>query len=152
MKYQKSVNLLDDTPNQPFKFRTKSWVEINDDSRGIYNTYSQIKFETSMSKSSWCDCSDAYILVSGPVPNIRIATVANNGKNITIKNCTDYMTEIHNTQINNAKDIDVVMQIYNLIENSNNFSKTSGSLWQYYRNEPFLDAQNWRYCWFSCCQ
>ena len=52
MKYQKSINLLDDTPNQPFKFRTKSWVEINDDSRGIYNTYSQIKFETSLSKSS----------------------------------------------------------------------------------------------------
>ena len=78
--------------------------------------------------------------------------VANNRKNITIKNCTDYMTEIHNTQTNNAKDIDVVMQIYNLIENSNNFSKTSGSLWQYYRNEPFLDAQNRRYSWFSCCQ
>ena len=89
--------------------------------------------------------------MSEPVPNTRIAAVANNRRNITIKNCTDCITEIHDTQINNAKNIDVAMQIYNLIENSNNYSKTSGSLWQYYRDEPFLDAQNWRYCWFSCC-
>ena len=63
MEYQK-INLLDNTPNQPTKFRTKNWVEINDDSRGTYNTNSQIKFKTSMLRSSLCDCSDAYILVS----------------------------------------------------------------------------------------
>ena len=42
MEYQK-INLLENTPNQPTKFRTKNWVEINDDSRGTYNTNSQIK-------------------------------------------------------------------------------------------------------------
>ena len=67
MEYQKKINLLDNTPNQPIKFRTKNWVEINDDSREIHNTNSQIKFKTSMSRSSLCDYSDAYIPVSGTI-------------------------------------------------------------------------------------
>ena len=53
--------------------------------------------------------------------------------------CTDCMSEINNTQIDNAKGIDVVMPMYKLIEYSNNYSKTSGSLWQYYRDEPALN-------------
>ena len=48
MEYQKTINLLDNTPNQPSKFRPKNWVEINDDSRGTYNSNSQIKFKTSI--------------------------------------------------------------------------------------------------------
>ena len=44
MEYQKIRNLLDDTPNQPTKFRTKKWFEINDE--GTYNNNSQIKFKT----------------------------------------------------------------------------------------------------------
>ena len=67
MEYQKKIILLDNTPNQPIKFRTKNWVEINDDSREIHNTNSQIKFKTSMSRSSLCDYSDAYIPVSGTI-------------------------------------------------------------------------------------
>ena len=63
MEYEKIINLLDNTSNQPSKFRTKNWVEIIDDSGGMYNTNSQIKFKTSMLKTSLCDCSDAYILV-----------------------------------------------------------------------------------------
>ena len=51
MEYQKLTNLLDITPNQPTKFRTKNWLEINDDSREMYNTNSQIKFKTSMLRS-----------------------------------------------------------------------------------------------------
>ena len=77
MEYQKIINLLVNTPNQPTKFRTKNWVEINDDPRGTYNP-----------------------------------------------------------QIDNAKDIDIVMPMYNLIEYSNNYSKASASLWQYDRDEP----------------
>ena len=45
MEYQKTINLLDNTPNQPSKFRTKNMVEINDESRGAYNTNSQVKFK-----------------------------------------------------------------------------------------------------------
>ena len=57
------INLLDNTPNQPTKFRIKNWVERNDDSRGTYNTNSKIKFQTLMLRLSLCDYSDAYILV-----------------------------------------------------------------------------------------
>ena len=60
MEYQKIINLLDNTPNQPSKFRTKNWVEKNDESRGAYNVISQIKFKTTMLKSSLCDNGDAY--------------------------------------------------------------------------------------------
>ena len=67
MEYQKIINLLGNTPNQPTKFRTKNWFEINDGSRGTYNTNSQIKFITSMLSSRLCDQSDAYILVNGTI-------------------------------------------------------------------------------------
>ena len=63
MKYQNVINLLDNTPNQLSKFRTKNWVEINSKSRGVYNVNTQIKFKTTMLKSSLCDYGDAYILV-----------------------------------------------------------------------------------------
>ena len=64
MEYQKIINLLYNTPSQPTKFRTKDWVEINDDARRTYNTNYQIKFKTSALKSILCDYSDAYVLVS----------------------------------------------------------------------------------------
>ena len=67
MEYQKIVNLLDNTPNQSSTFRAKSWFEINDDAYGTCNKDSQIKFKTSMLKSSLCDYSDAYILVSATI-------------------------------------------------------------------------------------
>ena len=56
--------MLENTPNQPSKFRTKNWVEVNDESRGTYNVNSPIKFKASMLRSSLSDCSDAYIRVS----------------------------------------------------------------------------------------
>ena len=67
MEYQKIMNLFGNTRKQIFKFRTKNWVEINDDARGTYNTNSQIKFKTTVLKSSLCDYSDAYILVKGTI-------------------------------------------------------------------------------------
>ena len=66
MEYQKIANLIDGTSNQPSKFRTKNWIEINDESR-TYNVNSQIKFKTTMFKSSLCDYSDAYILAKGTI-------------------------------------------------------------------------------------
>ena len=60
MEYQKIINLLDNTPNKPTKSRTKHWLEVNDDSRGTYNTNSQIKFKTLMLRSSFYDYSDTY--------------------------------------------------------------------------------------------
>ena len=61
------ANLLDNASNQPSKFRTKNWVEINDESREGYNTGSHIRFKTAMLKSSLCDYADAYILIEGTI-------------------------------------------------------------------------------------
>ena len=63
MEYQKIINLLENTTNQQNKFRTTNWVEINYDSRGTYDTNSQIKFKTSVLRTSLCDYSDACMLV-----------------------------------------------------------------------------------------
>ena len=67
MEYQTITNLLDDSSNKTSKFRTRNWVEINDESRGTYNDDKQIKFKTTMLKSNLCDYSDAYILVKGTI-------------------------------------------------------------------------------------
>ena len=101
-----------------------------------------------MLKSSLCDYSDAYILVKG---KITIAGAGNDAaarqadernKGVIFKNCAPFInciSEINNTQIDNAKDIDIVMPMYNLIEYSDNYVKTTGSLWQYFRDEPVDD-------------
>ena len=145
MEYQKIANLIDDTSNQPSKFRTKNWVEISDESRGAYNVNSQIKFKTTMLKSSLCDYSDAYILVKG---TITIAEAGDDAaarqaderdKGIAFKNCAPFInciSEINNTQIDNAKDIDIVIPMYNLKEYSDNYAKATGRLWQYFRDDP----------------
>ena len=167
MEYQKIENLIDDTSNQPSKFRTRNWVEINDEARGaynvnsqikfktpmlksslcdysdVYNVNSQIKFKTPMLKSSLCDYSDVYILVKGTISVNNTAAggaAANNiNKKIIFKNCapfTNCINQINNTQIDNAKDIDIVMPMYNLTEYSDNYAKTTGSLWQYCKDIP----------------
>ena len=149
MEYQKIANLIDDTSNQPSKFRTKNWVEINDESREAYNVNSQIKFKTTMLKSSLCDYCDAYIHVKGTITVNNTAAAdadANNtNKKVIFKNCapfTNCASDINNTQVDNAKDIDIVMPRYNLIEYSDNYTKTSGSLWQYCKDIPAVDSNN----------
>ena len=67
MGYQKIAKLLNHESSKPSKFRTKNWVEINDDVRGVYFPHKQIRFKTSMLRSILCDYSDAYILVKGNI-------------------------------------------------------------------------------------
>ena len=153
MKYQKLVNLLDNTIKQPSKFRTKNWVEINDDSRGTYNTNNQIKFKTTNLKSSLWDYSDAYILATWSNNNFRKRSRSSNKtsrwkkKGVLFKNCaliTDYINEINNARIDNPKDLDLVISIYNLVECNDNYWKTFGSFWQSYRdelNDTFVDSE-----------
>ena len=105
---------------------------------------------------SLCDYSDAYLLIKGKI------TITGRGadaaarqadeidKGVAFKNCapfTNCISEINNTQVDNAKDIDIVMPMYNLIEYSNNYGKTSESLWQYYRDEPndnLVDSESFK--------
>ena len=66
-------------------------------------------------------------------------------KAVAFKNCapfTNCISEINNTQVDNAKDIDIVMPMYNLVEYSDNYAKTTGSLWQYFRDEPNDDIED----------
>ena len=152
MEYQKIADLLNDESNKPSKFRTRIWVEINDKSRETY-TGNDIKFKTSMLRSNLCDHSDAYILVKGTITitgnagpparrteaQLLVARQADErDKSVIFKNCAPFtkcISRINNTDIDNGKDIDIVMPMYNLIEYSDNYPKTSGSLYQYYKDE-----------------
>ena len=102
-----------------------------------------------MLKSSLCDYSDAYILVKGTISvnNTAVADAAanNTNKKVIFENYapfTNCISEINNTQVDNAKDIDIVMPMYNLIEYSDNYAKTTGSLWQYCKDIPARNDNN----------
>ena len=128
MEYQKIANLLDTESNQPSKFRTRNWVEINDESRGTYND-SDIKCKTTILRSSSCDYTDAYILVNGTITitgagdDATARQADERDKDVIFKNCAPFtkcISRINNTDIDNAKDIDIVIPMYDLIEYSDN--------------------------------
>ena len=98
-----------------------------------------------MLKSSLCDYKDAYILVKGTITitgagaDVAARQAGKIDKGVAFKNCapfTNCISEINNKQLDNAKHIDNVMPMYNLIEYSDNYVKTTGNLWQYFRDEP----------------
>ena len=127
MEYQKK--LLDNKPNQPTKFRAKHWVEINNKSQGAYNKNNQTRFTTSMLWSSLCDYSNAYLLVNVTITVEKETAPNNANKKAIFKNCvpfTSCISRINNTQVDDDQYIDVVMPMYNLMECSDNYSKTSG--------------------------
>ena len=104
-----------------------------------------------MLRSDLCDFGDAYIIVKGVItvtnPNdakrIKVVTFKNNAPFI---NC---ISKINGIKIDNAEDLDVVMPMYNLLEYSKNYRKTTGSLWNYYRDEPSdtlsSDSESFKY-------
>ena len=121
MEYQKIANLLDNEINQPSKFRTRNWVEIDDESRET-DIGNDIRFKSTMLRSNLCDYADAYILVNGRIwitgaGDDAAATQADErDKGVTFKNCAPFIkciSRINNIQIDNAKDIDIVMPMYN---------------------------------------
>ena len=140
-------------------FRTKNYVAINDGSYGTYNAGSQTnviiekkkqkkqtKFKISGIRSCLCDFSDTYILVKATITvantTAKGADPNNRNKKVIVKNLApfnDYISEINNKKADHAKDSDVVMAMYNLIEHSDDYSKTSGRSWQYYRDKPFIN-------------
>ena len=134
METQKIVNLLNGSDNDNSKFATKKWYIIDSESKGNYSTDEEIKFLTRSIESSHCDYSDAYILVTG---NITV-NGGNNSTKVAFKNCVPFKkcrTEINETFVDEAEHINIVMPMYNLVEYSDNYSDTSGSLWQFKRDE-----------------
>ena len=137
MEYQNITNLLNDESNQPSKFKTRNWAEINDEATGTYSPNKRIKFKTAI-RSTLFDYDEAYILVKGNITVNNTAAddgdVNNTNKKVIFKNCAPFascISKINNAQIDNAEYIDTVLPMYNLIEYSDNYSKTSGSLWKY---------------------
>ena len=119
--------------NKPSKFRTRYWVEVNDDIRGAYSPNKQIRLKAAMLRPSLCDYSDAYILFKGNISvNNTAAAVAdpnNRNKKVIFKNgapFTNCISKINNTQIDNAEYFD-------------NYSKTSGILWKYCKEIPAVN-------------
>ena len=94
MKYQKIANLLNDGSNKSSKFRTKNWIQINDDVRGEYFPNKQIRFKTAILRSSLSDYSDAYVLVKGNITVNNTATAGaaanNTNKKVIFKNCAPF--------------------------------------------------------------
>ena len=98
-----------------------------------------------MLRSNLCDYADSYILVKGAITITGVGDDAaarradERNEGVTFKTCAPFtkcISRINNTDKDNAHDIDIVVPIYNLIEYSDNYSKTSGSLWQYYKDDP----------------
>ena len=126
------------------KIQDKKLARNNDDSRGTY-TNADIKFKSTMLKSNLCNYADAYILAKGTIiitgygDDDAARQLDERNEDVIFKNCASFskcISRINGTDIDNAQDINIVMPMYNLIEYSDNYSKTSRSLWQYYKDDP----------------
>ena len=120
------------------RFVTKTGIEVYDQSEGNYNVNNEIRIQTSKLRSDLCDYSDAYIVVKGTITVVR-PNGAKRNKNVAFKNKEPFINCISKTnggKINNAEDLDIVMPMYNLLEYSKSYRKTTGGLWNYYRDEP----------------
>ena len=161
METQKIVNLLNSSDNDSdigsekgsdnksstklhSKFGTRKWYIINDQNdgqngRGDENENdSTIKFETKVIKPNLCDYSDAYILVTG---DVKIAAIAGY-TNVVFKNCAPF-TRCVTHIVETSENLDIIMPMYNLIEYSDNYADSSGSSYQFKRDEsPMNNAGN----------
>ena len=139
METQIIANLLHDSNNENSKFVTKKWYVIDSESKGVYSHEDEIKFLTNSLESNLCDYSDAYILVTGNIT----ATPNNAATQVVFKNCAPFKkcrTEINETFVDKANHINIAMPMYNLIEYSDNYSDTSGSLLIFKRDNIEEDA------------
>ena len=107
-----------------------------------YKPSKQIRFKTSMLRSDLCDFSDAYIVFKETITLTKTnerGFIDIGNRFLAFKNnspFTNCISKINNVLIDNAEDLDIVMPMYNLLEYSKNYSKTTGSFWNYYRDEP----------------
>ena len=127
------------------KFATGKWYIINDQNNGQYGhgdeSGTTIKFETKVIKSNLCNYSDAYVLVKGDIA----AVGGNQNTPIAFKNCAPFtrcVTHINDEHVETAENLDIIMPMYNFLEYSDNYADSSGSLWQFKRDERNMDGEN----------
>ena len=124
--------MLNDSSNEESKFATREWYVLDSQTRkGKYKQGDTIKFETETIKSSLCDYYDAFAIVTE-----NVTVVANNNTDVAFKNCASFSTcaaTINDIFVHEGNHIYITMLTYNLIEYSDHYSDTSGSLWQFKR-------------------
>ena len=141
MEFQKIVIFFDATffdEDLP-RFVTKKLIEIYDQSVGSYNINKEIRIKTSVLRSDLCDFSDAYIFVKGDITLEGDNDANKRNKNLALRNNAPFIncfSKINGVQIDNTEDLDVLTPMYNIFEYNKNYRKTTGSLWNYYRDEP----------------
>ena len=136
MEFQKSVNFLDTTSDDKDlpTFITKKWTEVYVQSE----VNKEVRIKTLMLRYDLCDFNYAYIIVKGTITVVRPNNAKRN-KAVAFKNNAPFINcipKVNDVKIDNAENLDVVMPVYNLIEYSKNYRKTTGSLWNYYRDQP----------------
>ena len=138
MKHYEIFKLLKDSTVS--KFVTKKLVGVNDLPGGQYSMNKNIRFKNSMLRSDLCDYSDAYIVVKETVTVTDTDNDNKRNKKLVYKNnknnasSRSSISKINNRSIDNAEDLDIFIPMYNLLKYSDNYSMTSGSLWNYYRD------------------
>ena len=140
MEFNNKINnLLDSEHDEVPRFITKKWIEVQSQSGSTYNTSKPIRFKTSMLRSDLCNYSDAYVWVKGKITITNPNNDANFDRRLTLKNNAPFIScisKINGELVEHAEDLDIVMSMYNLPEYSKNDEKTSGSLFNYYRDKP----------------
>ena len=153
MEFHKITNFLDtafDNKDLP-RVTTKTWIEAHDQSEDNCSVNKEIRINTSMLRSDLCDFSDAYI-VKGTITLESDNDANKRNKNLAFKNNAPFrncISKINSVQIDNAEDLDVIMPMYNLLDYSKKYRKTTSSLWKYYRDEPSnplsLNSKSFKY-------
>ena len=139
MEFNKINILLGQAHDEVPRFIAKKWIEVESQSGNTYNTSKPIRFKTSMLRSDLCDYSDAYVWVKGKITVTDPNNNANFDRRLTHKNNAPFIScisKINGELAENAEDFDIVITMYNLLEYSKKYEKTSGSLFNYYRDEP----------------
>ena len=144
MESQKIKNLLDHKDGDDLKYQTEKWYNINDRNNGQYDegdgNDKPIKIDTEVVKPFLYDYADAYILVTGD-----IAVVGGDGNTkVAFNNCHPFIkSEINlsDEHVESADNLDLMMNKYNLIEYSDNYSDSTASLYHYKRQEQSYDAE-----------
>ena len=141
MEFEKITNFLDTTPYDKDlpRFVTKKWIGVYDQSEENYSVNKEIRIKTSVLRSDLCDFSDAYIFVKGDITLEGDNDANKRNKNLALRNNAPFIncfSKINGVQIDNTEDLDVLTPMYNIFEHNKNYRKTTGILWNYYRDEP----------------
>ena len=145
MEAQKIINLLEESDDNDLKFQTRKWYIIYDQNNGQYckgdSNDSTIKFNTEVKKPHLCDYSDACFLVTGNTAQNNNTITRDNNIKFCFKNCSPFITCVtHDEHVETAENLDLIMNLCNLIEYSDNYEQSSGSLWQYKRDGQNMNA------------